>query len=64
MLLYFIAWTHPSFKTHTTGALYYCLWLRVNIHIYITDIIKTVHEDYTVLTPKQLGKPSLLLLAA
>ena len=64
MLLYFIAWTSPSFKTHATGVLYYCLWLRVYTHIYITDIVKIVHEDYTVLTPKQLGEPSLLFLAA
>ena len=44
--------------------LYYCLWLRVYTHIYITDIVKIVHEDYTMLTPKQLGKASLELLAA
>ena len=45
--------------------LYYCLWLRAYTHIYITDIVKIVHEDYTVLMPKQLGEAqSLYLLAA
>ena len=62
MLLYFIAWTSPSFKTHTTGVLYYCLWLHDYTHIYIIDV-KIVCEYYTVLMPKQLGEPSLLLLA-
>ena len=31
---------------------------------YIMDIIKIVHEDYTVLMPKRLGEDSLYLLAA
>ena len=39
--------------------LYYCLWLHVYTYIYITDIVKIVHEDYTVLTQKQLGEASL-----
>ena len=45
--------------------LYYCLWLHIYTHIYITDIVnKIMHEDYTVLTPKRLGDASLQLLAA
>ena len=36
--------------------LYYCLWLHAYTPIYITDIVKIVHEDYTVLTPIQLGE--------
>ena len=28
-------------------------------HINITDIVKIVHKDNTVLTPKQLGEASL-----
>ena len=43
--------------------LYYCLWLCVHTHIYIIDIVKTVHEDYTVLKSKQLGEASLNLVA-
>ena len=44
---------------------YYCLWLSIYIHIYIiTGIVKIVHEDYTMLTPKRLGEASLQLLAA
>ena len=39
------------------------LWLHVYTHIYITDAVKIVNEDYTVLTPKQLGEASLLLHA-
>ena len=44
--------------------LYYCLQLCVYTHIYITDIVKIVREDYTVLTSKQLGEASLQLLTA
>ena len=33
-------------------------------HINTTDIVKIVHEDYTVLTPKAVGEASLQLLAA
>ena len=32
--------------------------------MYITDIVKIVHEEYTLFTPKGLGEPSLWLLSA
>ena len=40
---------------------YYCLWLRVYTHIYITAIVKIIQEDYTMLKLKQLGEASLLV---
>ena len=39
-------------------------YVYIHTSNYITDIVKIVHKDYTVLTPKRLGEASLYLLAA
>ena len=50
----------PIDKSLVQDPCYYTIvYGYVYTHIYITDIVKIVHEDYTVLVPKRLGETSL-----